>query len=40
MNATDSVQRLIRAGLLHRSGSFVWPTRAALHAAKLDIGAA
>lgn len=37
---TDSVGRLVRAGLLHHRGEFVWPTRTARYAARLDIGLA
>jgi hypothetical protein len=31
-NVTDSLARLYAAGLIHRLGSFVWATRAALAA--------
>jgi hypothetical protein len=35
---TDSIGRLVRAGLLHRSGNYVWPTRTACYAAEIEIG--
>jgi hypothetical protein len=37
---TDSISRLVRAGLLHRSGEYVWPTRTACYAAEIEIGTA
>lgn len=36
--AEDGVKRLIGAGLLHRHGAFVWPTRAARCAVELRAG--
>lgn len=33
-----AVQQLARAGLLHRNGQFVLPTRALLRAIELDVG--
>jgi predicted transcriptional regulator len=34
-DAGESVARLARAGLVHRSGDFVWATRAAVRAREL-----
>ena len=34
--AGESVARLTRAGLVHRSGDFVWATRAAIRARELS----
>jgi hypothetical protein len=36
--AEDSVRRLTEAGLLHRAGEFVFPTRAARRADQLGVG--
>jgi hypothetical protein len=36
--AGDSVRRLTEAGLLHRCGEFVFPTRAARRADQLGVG--
>ncbi|MGN6371523.1 MAG: hypothetical protein ACTHM1_00810 [Solirubrobacteraceae bacterium] len=36
--AEDSVDRLSRAGLLHRLGPFVFPTRAARRAEEIEAG--
>lgn len=33
---TDSLHRLESTGLIHRTGAFVFATRAAYHAGKLD----
>jgi hypothetical protein len=38
LHTTDSIDRLVRMGLLHRSGEYVWPTRAARYAAEIEIG--
>jgi hypothetical protein len=38
IGATDSVDRLSRAGLLHRFGPFVFPTRAARRAEEIGAG--
>jgi hypothetical protein len=35
--AEDAVSRLNRAGLAHRHGEFVFPTRAAIRAVQLDV---
>ena len=35
-DAGESVGRLQRAGLIHRSGDFVWATRAAVRAHELN----
>jgi hypothetical protein len=35
---TDSINRLVRIGLLHRSGDYVWLTRTACYAAEIEIG--
>jgi hypothetical protein len=40
VDAVDSVGRLVRRGLLHRSGEFVFPTRAARSAHELQLGTA
>lgn len=37
-DAEDAIGRLTRAALVHRSGSFVFPTRAARRANELQIG--
>jgi hypothetical protein len=39
-NALDAVGRLTHAGLLHRFGEFVFPTRTARRAARLQVGTA
>jgi predicted transcriptional regulator len=39
-NAADAVDRLQRAGLVHRLGDFVIPTRTARRAAQLQLGTA
>lgn len=39
-NAIDAVSRLTHAGLLHRFGEFVFPTRTARRAATLQVGTA
>lgn len=39
-NAIDTVNRLQRAGMLHRCGDFVFPTRSARRAAELRIDVA
>jgi hypothetical protein len=39
-NAIDAVRRLTATGLVHRSGEFVFPTRAARRANDIRIGAA
>jgi hypothetical protein len=36
--ATDAVSRLASAGLVHRLGEFVYPTRTARRAAELQVG--
>jgi hypothetical protein len=38
LGAEDSVDRLSRAGLLHRVGPFVFPTRAARRAEQIGAG--
>jgi hypothetical protein len=35
---TDSINRLVRIGLLHRSGDYVWLTRTACYASEIQIG--
>ena len=35
VETTDSLARLVGAGLVHRLSSFVWASRAALHAERL-----
>lgn len=37
-DAEDAISRLQRAGLLHRLGDFVFPTRTARRAAELQLG--
>jgi hypothetical protein len=37
-DAADAVSRLTEAGLLHRFGEFVFPTRTARRAAEIQIG--
>jgi hypothetical protein len=37
-DAVDSVRRLAEAGLLHRFGEFVFPTRTARRAEQLQVG--
>lgn len=39
IEAADAVSRLTEAGLLHRFGDFVFPTRAARRADELEVGA-
>jgi hypothetical protein len=34
----DGVERLVRAGLVHRLGGFVFPTRAARRAGEIEVG--
>jgi Fe2+ or Zn2+ uptake regulation protein len=36
-DVSDAIQELARAGLVHRSGSFVFATRAAVRASELGI---
>jgi hypothetical protein len=38
LGAEDSIQSLNEAGLVHRLGDFVWPSKAARRAAELRIG--
>jgi hypothetical protein len=38
LGAEDSIRSLVEAGLAHRSGGFVWPSRAARRAAELRVG--
>jgi hypothetical protein len=37
-SAEDAVRRLVQAGLAHRLGDFVFPTRTARRAAQLEVG--
>jgi hypothetical protein len=37
-SAEDAVRRLTQAGLVHRLGNFVFPTRTARRAAQLEVG--
>lgn len=37
LHATDALNRLQAAGLVHRVGDFVFAARAALHAARLQL---
>jgi predicted transcriptional regulator len=37
-NAQDAVRRLVQTGLAHRLGDFVFPTRTARRAARLEVG--
>lgn len=36
--AEDAVCRLVGAGLAHRAGQFVWPTRSARRAQEIELG--
>jgi hypothetical protein len=38
LDAEDTVGRLCTEGLVHRMGGFVFPTRAAVRSADLDLG--
>jgi hypothetical protein len=39
-NATDAVRRLTRAGLVHRLGDFVFPTRTARRTIEINLSTA
>jgi hypothetical protein len=40
VDAEDAVARLLKMGLVHRVGEFVFPTRTARRAAELQVGTA